>query len=70
MFDMYQSIQATVDVPQLKLLAGARGVIVDEYEKPYHAYEIEFLDAAGNTIGFISMKTDEITGISELRKAA
>jgi hypothetical protein len=70
MFDMFQSIKTTVPVPALGLGAGAKGVIVDEYHKPYHAYEIEFIDAEGNTIGLLSMRPSEIASQIPTRLAA
>lgn len=70
MFDMFQTIKTTVPVPALGLGAGAKGVIVDEYFKPYHAYEIEFLDDAGNTVGLLSMRPNEIASLVPARLAA
>lgn len=60
MFEMFQSIRTTVPVPALGLGVGAKGVIVDVYQEPYPAYEIEFLDDAGGTIGLLSLRPNEI----------
>ncbi len=67
---MFQTIKTNVPVAPLGLKAGARGVIVDEYQQPYHAYEIEFIDDDGETIGLLSMRPEEIVSDSQLRKAA
>ncbi len=61
MFQKFQTIRTTVPVAALSLGVGSKGVIVGEYQEPYHAYEIEFIDEAGDTIGLISLRPDEIT---------
>jgi hypothetical protein len=60
MFELFQTIYTKVPLPALGLGVGAKGVIVDEYREPYHAYEIEFVDAQGNTIGLLSLRPNEI----------
>jgi hypothetical protein len=60
MFEMFQAIRTTVPVPALGLGVGAKGVIVDAYKEPYPAYEIEFVDKDGNTLGLLSMRPNEI----------
>lgn len=70
MFEMFQVIKTKVPVPAFGLGVGAKGVIVDEYQKPYHAYEIEFVDAAGDTIGLLSMRPNEIASELPARIAA
>ncbi len=60
MFNLYQSVIATVDVPSLGLKTGASGVVIDVYSSPYPAYEVEFFDGDGETVGFISMKPDQV----------
>lgn len=40
--------------------AGARGAVVEIYEKPYPAFEVEFFDEDWEPLGTISMRPDEI----------
>lgn len=70
MFELFQIIKTTVPVPALGLGVGAKGVIVEAYQEPYPAYEIEFIDAAGETIGLLSMRPNEITSDLPARLAA
>ncbi len=45
MFDM---VRLNSDLPEEGLLAGAEGTIIDVYEQPELAYEVEFTD--GTTV--------------------
>ncbi|MBK6999415.1 MAG: DUF4926 domain-containing protein [Rhodoferax sp.] len=60
MFEMFQSVKTVVPVPQLGLASGAKGAIVDIYTSPYPAYEVEFFDNEDNTVGFLSMRPEEL----------
>lgn len=60
MFEMFQSVKTVVPVPQLGLASGAMGAIVDIYTSPYPAYEVEFFDGEDNTVGFLSMRPEEL----------
>lgn len=42
------------------LPAGSRGTVVLVHEKPIQAYEVEFLDDKGNTIGLPTLEADDI----------
>ena len=71
MIDLYAPIRTTVAVPALGLKLGARGVVVDVYDAPYPAYEIEFIDEAGDTIGCLSLRQSEVVADAHpLRRAA
>lgn len=62
MIALFSRIRAKVDVPALGLKAGARGVVVDRYSEPYLAYEVEFVDEDGDTIGCLSLRPEELEG--------
>jgi hypothetical protein len=71
MIDLYAPVRTTVDVLQFGLKTGARGVVVDVYSDPQPAYEIEFIDDDGDTLGCLSMKPDEVVADTHpLRHAA
>ena len=71
-FRLYQEIELQTTLPALGLSVGARGVIVDEYHAPYHAYEIEFVNEDGETIGCASVRPEQIAEahVMPLRLAA
>ena len=64
MIEMFQSVVALVDVPSLGVKAGARGAVVEIYEKPYPAFEVEIFDEDWEPLGTISMRPDEIAAAS------
>lgn len=64
MIEIFQSVIALVDIPSLGIKAGARGAVVEIYEKPYPAFEVEFFDEDREPVGTISMRPDEIEAAS------
>lgn len=64
MIEMFQSVIALVDVPDLGIQAGARGAVVDIYEKPYPAFEVEFFDQDWESVGTVSMRPEDIRAVS------
>jgi Domain of unknown function (DUF4926) len=45
---MFDVVRLTTDLPEDGLTAGAEGTIIEVYEKPEPAYEVEFTD--GTTV--------------------
>jgi hypothetical protein len=50
-FSLFDVVTLLKDVPEDDLRAGMVGVVVDLYTKPVMAYEVEFCDVMGRTIG-------------------
>lgn len=61
MIDMFQSVVALVDIPALGVKAGCKGCVVEVYDQPYPGFEVEFFDTDGETIGFTSVRPEEIS---------
>ena len=64
MIEMFQSVISLVDVPNLGIKAGGRGCVVDIYDTPYPGFEVEFFDSDGETIGFTSLRPEDISAVT------
>lgn len=53
-------VELVVDMPDRGLRVGALGTIVDVYEDPRLAYEVEFDDGAGYTIAIFAVEPDQV----------
>ena len=67
MIEMFQPVVSLVDVPALGVKAGAQGCVVDIYDTPYPGFEVEFFDTDGETIGFTSVRPEEISAMPPKR---
>ena len=61
MIEMFQSVVALVDIPALGVKAGCKGCVIEIYDTPYPGFEVEFFDSDGDTIGFTSVRPEEIS---------
>jgi len=59
-FTPFDVVTLKVDVPEENLYRGMKGVVIDIYEKPEKAYEVEFCDSEGRTISQIALLPDQI----------
>lgn len=59
-FTPFDVVTLKVDLPSEKLYRGMQGVVIDIYEEPEKAYEVEFCDDEGNTISQIALLPDQI----------
>ncbi|MCE0489998.1 DUF4926 domain-containing protein [Pantoea sp. Mb-10] len=59
-FTPFDVVTLRVDLPGEKLYRGMQGVVIDIYEEPEKAYEVEFCDDEGNTISQIALLPDQI----------
>ena len=48
------------DIPEEGLFSGMKGTIVDSYEFPHKAYEVEFCDSNGYTIALLALAPEQI----------
>lgn len=58
--ELYDIVRLKSPRPQLGLQRDATGTIVMVYEHPNRAYEVEFLDREGKTIGLLTLEEDEL----------
>jgi hypothetical protein len=48
------------DIPEEGLRAGMVGAVIDVYAEPALAYEVEFCDALGRTIGQLALLPEQL----------
>jgi hypothetical protein len=63
-FKRLETVIATVNIPDQRVLAGDLGTIVDVYTDPTPAYEVEFVNADGSTRGLVTLSPDQIRRLS------
>lgn len=59
-FRLHEVVRLRSDVPEDGLRAGAVGVVVEVFDQPYVAYEVEFVDDKGRTIAQRALRPSEI----------
>ncbi len=50
MIAMHQVVRVVRDVPEQGVSKGMIGAVIEAFEVPEHAYEVEFVDAEGRTV--------------------
>lgn len=60
MFSLFDVVTLTQDMPEEGLYAGMIGAVIDVYSKPVMAYEVEFCDALGRTIGQLALLPEQL----------
>ncbi len=61
---LLETIIATVNIPDQRVLAGDLGTIVEVYADPTPAYDIEFVNADGSTRALVTLSPDQIRRLS------
>jgi len=49
-FNEFEAVQVVKSLPKLKLRAGQVGTVVEIYDNPSRAYEVEFCNSEGETL--------------------
>ena len=57
---LFDVVALTVDLPEEGLKAGAEGTIIEVYERPGLAYEVEFSNEDGATIATVALPADRL----------
>ena len=57
---LHDAVKLKVDLPDENLKRGMVGAIVEIFDKPQLAYEIEFTDSEGRTIAEITLLPDQV----------
>jgi hypothetical protein len=57
---VFDVVTLTHDIPEEGLRAGMVGTVVDVYAEPALAYEVEFCDALGRTIGQLALLPEQL----------
>ena len=59
-FSLFDVVTLMQDVPEEALRAGMVGAVIDVYTEPVVAYEVEFCDALGRTIGQLALLPEQL----------
>ena len=59
-FSLFDVVTLMQDVPEEALRAGMVGAVIDVYTEPVMAYEVEFCDALGRTIGQLALLPEQL----------
>ena len=59
-FKLFDFVRLKHDIPLRNLRRGMTGTIIEVFDKPNRAYEVEFSDANGVTIAQLALQPDEI----------
>jgi hypothetical protein len=57
---IFDVVTLTHDIPEEGLCAGMVGAVIDVYTEPALAYEVEFCDALGRTIGQLALLPEQL----------
>ena len=58
--DVLTVVELNVDLPEDGLAAGTLGTVVHLFDTPRVAYEVEFVDSDGNTVGTATVTPDQL----------
>ena len=59
-YSIFDTIVLIQDIPEEGLISGMIGVIVDIYNEPAEAYEVEFCDSSGKTLALLALLPGQI----------
>ena len=59
-FSMFDVVTLLNDIPEEGLCAGMLGAVVEVCKSPVVAYEVEFCDAMGRTVGQLALLSEQI----------
>jgi len=60
MHSLFDVVVLMQDVPEEGLCAGMIGAVIDVYTEPVVAYEVEFCDELGRTIGQLALLPEQL----------
>ncbi len=63
---LLDTVIVTVDLPSEEVLAGDLGTIVEIYNAPSPAYEVEFVNPDGTTRALLTLLPEEIRPLSAM----
>jgi hypothetical protein len=68
-YELSQVVELTEDIPEASLKRGTRGAVVLIFSDPAEAYEVEFVNEAGDTVAELALSPDQIRAV-DLKQAA
>lgn len=60
MFTEHQVVRVKKDLPEAGIKAGTLGAIVMVYPDAPQAYEVEFVNSSGDTLGIVTLLEEDI----------
>jgi hypothetical protein len=57
---LFEVVAVAHDLPEYGLKAGAEGTVIEVYEQPEPAYEVEFAGDDGVTIATVALRPDQL----------
>jgi hypothetical protein len=65
-YELSQIVELTKDIPERGLARGTRGAVVQVFDEPDEAYEIEVVDESGDTRAEFAVSPDQIRSVRSL----
>jgi hypothetical protein len=65
-YELSQIVELTKDMPEIGLARGTRAAVVQVFEEPDEAYEIEVVDESGDTRAELAVSPDQIRPVRSL----
>ncbi|NRD53693.1 DUF4926 domain-containing protein [Corallococcus exiguus] len=64
MISMHQSVRVIRDVPAQRVTKGMVGAVIEVFEVPKRAFEVEFIDAEGRPVVQATLTEDDLEAVS------
>jgi hypothetical protein len=64
-YELLDVVIASLDVPEEQVLRGDLGTIVEIYDVPTRAYEVEFVNPDGSTRALLTLLPNQVRHLSE-----
>ena len=63
-FSLFDVVVLGVDIPHAGLTRGMTGAVIEVFRSPTLAYEVEFCDQQGRTIGSLALAPEQLQHIA------
>ena len=60
MFKLFDTVKTIKALPEVGIAADTVGTIVEVYDQPYRAYEVEFANEHGETIAMLALTAEQV----------
>lgn len=61
---LLETVVAKIDLPEHDIVAGDLGAVVETYESPDLAYEVEFVNPDGSTRALLTLQSDQVRAMT------
>ena len=63
MFNEFEVVEVAKNLPEYKLRSGQVGTVVEIYENPSRAYEVEFCNSEGETLVSVTLADADLRSV-------